>query len=103
MTSLHSRRQQAKRRDDRKIDIVLHGRELRLGLLIQSRNCILVAGIDLLDLRVFVNDLRLVVAHLVDLVRDFVEVFASNDDANQFFATEPHPITLNRFARPFLI
>src|SRR6266446_839721 len=100
MPRLQSYRQQTERRDDGKIDIVLHRHEPRFRASIQFRNRVGIAGIDLLDLRILVHDLRLVIAHLVDLVRDLVEIFLPNNDANQFFATESHPVTLNRFAGP---
>src|SRR6266571_6967004 len=103
MPRLQSCRQQTERRDHGKIDIVLHRNELRFRASIQFCNRVGIAGIDLVDLRIFVNDLWLVVAHLVNLVRDLVEIFLSNDDANQFFAAKSDPIALNRFASPSLI
>ena len=103
MASIHSCRQQTKRRDDRKIDIVLHRHELGLGFLIQSRDRGGVPRIDLLNLRVLINNLRFVIPHLVDLVRNFVVIRLRNHDADQFFATESDTVALNSFARAPLI
>src|ERR1700720_945137 len=103
MPRLQSGGQQTESRDQRKADIVLHRHELGLGFLIQSRNRILIGRVDLLDLRVFVNDLRLVIAHLVDLVRDLIKIFSPNDDANQLLATYSKYVPFDRFTSPPLI
>ena len=74
--------QQSKRRNQWKIDIIHHGDELRRRILIQFRDRCVIARVDFDHLPIFVNDLGLVIAHLVDLVRDFIEIFLSNDNAN---------------------
>ena len=68
------RGQQAKRRNHWKIDIVLDRHELWRRIFIQSCNRVVIAGIDFFNLRVFLNNLRFVVAHLVDLMRDLIEI-----------------------------
>ena len=55
---------------------------------IQFGNRGIIAWIDFSYAGVFINDLRLVIAHLVYLVRDFVEVSSPNDYPNQFCAAE---------------
>ena len=85
---MQSRRQQTKRGDHWQIDIVSYRHQLRRRVLIQLRDRGFVARIEFHDLRFLVNDLRLVIAHPVDLVRDLLEICLPNDDANQFFAAE---------------
>ena len=82
MARVNPRGQQPKRRDYRKIDIVADGHELRRLTLVQARQLIFVPRIDLLDLRVLVNDLGLVIAQLIDLMRDFVVVLLLNEYPN---------------------
>ena len=86
MPRMQLRGEQTKRRDYGKIDIVFDSYKLRRRILIQAAECLLVSRIDFFNLRVLVNDLRLVIAHLVDLVRDLVEVRLPNDHTKQLFA-----------------
>src|SRR5438093_9761417 len=88
MPRLQFRREESKRSDHRKIDIVFHGYELCCRTLIQSLECLLVSRIDLCNLGVLVNDLRFVITHLIDLVRDLIEVRLVDHDSNQFLAAE---------------
>ena len=57
-----------------------------------------VARIDFDDARLFVDDLRFVIAHPVDLVRDLVEIRLPDRDADRFLAAE-HVISLRRCRR----
>src|SRR6266480_975431 len=111
MPRLKFRRQQTKRRDywkacperSRRIDILLHRHELRLAQRIYFLNRRVIAWIHFDEVRIFVNNLRLVVAHSVDLVRDLLVVFTWNDDANQFLTANAHSVPLNRLRRASLI
>ena len=82
MARRQPRRQQTERGDDRKIDIVLHRHPLRNRIFIQLRDSSFIARIDFFDLHVFIDDLRLVIAQFIDLVRDLIEIRLPNDDAN---------------------
>src|SRR4029077_14425228 len=88
MPRLQAFRQQSKRRNRCKIDIVSYGDKLRAALRIQFGNRGLITRIDFLDAHVLVDNLWLVIAHLVNLVRDLVEVRLPDDYPNQFCATE---------------
>ena len=90
MPRLELCREQTKRRDHGQIDIISHGDQLRRSLRVQLRDGRIVARIDFRNAGLLVNDLGLVVAHLVDLVRDLVEVRLPNNDAHHFLAAEPH-------------
>ena len=59
--------------------------------------------IDREDVCIFINNLRLVITHAVDLVRDFVEVRLTHHDANQFVSAEFQTIALDLFCRASLI
>src|SRR5215217_1476567 len=88
MPGLQLRCKQPKRRDHRKIDVVTYGNKLRALLRIDPSNCPFIARIELHDVRTFIDDLWLVIAHFIDLVRDFVEVRLLHDHANQFSASK---------------
>src|SRR5262245_63335165 len=88
MPRVQARCQQSKRWNDRKVNIVSYADESRSSFTIKSRNGAFIARIHFPDARVFIDDLRLVIAHPVDLVRNFVEVRSSNDHPNQFCAAE---------------
>src|ERR1051325_10970644 len=103
MSILQLRCEQSKRSNDWKIDIVLYRDELRFTFGINSCHHSVIARIEGHNLSVLINDFRLVIAHLVDLVRDLVEVLAPDDYTNQFFATEPHFVALNCVARTSLV
>ena len=45
-----------------------------------------IARIDFDDPGFFVNDLRLIIAEPIELVRDLFEIRLANNDADQFFA-----------------
>src|SRR5438270_9663175 len=97
------RRQQSKGDDDRQIDVVPHGGQLCFCPFVYCRQRILIARIDLLNMRVLVNDLRSVIAEPIELMRDLVEVLPPNNYSNQFFAADPKSIALDRLCRPFRI
>ena len=59
---------------------------LRVRALIQRSDRRVIARIDFDDTGVFVNELRFVVAHPVDLVRDLLEVRLPNDNPHRFLA-----------------
>src|SRR5207302_10480022 len=82
------RREQTKCDDDWKINVVAYRDELRLEVLIQLRQCVFIAWIDFRDARVFINDLRLVIPHSIDLVGHLVEAGLPNDHAHQFFTAD---------------
>ena len=103
MPRLNFRRQQTKRCDQRKIDIVLHADELRSALRIYFCNRRVIARIEFDNVRLFVNDLRLVIAHLVDLMGDFFVARLRNHHPDQLFTAESHSIALDPLRRPPLI
>src|SRR5205823_13793580 len=80
--------QQSKGRNHCKIDIVSHGDKLRAALRIQFGNCGFITRIDFHNARVLIDNLRFVIAHLLDLVGDLVEVCLSDDYSKQLCATE---------------
>ena len=82
MPRMQLRCQQAERRDYRKLDIVTHCDQLRCTFRIYFRDCAVIARIDFGDVRGFVNNLRLVIAHFFNLVRDLVEVCLPDDYSN---------------------
>jgi len=71
--------------------------------LIDLRNCALVTRVNFLNFSILVNDLRLVIAHSINLVRDFVEARLSYHDSNQFVPAEFESVALDLFGRPSLI
>src|SRR6266581_9678601 len=85
--------EQTKRRDHRKIDIILNGHESRFRTCVQPDNRDLTSRINFFNLRILVHNLRLVIAHLVDLVRDLIEVRPADHDSNQFLAAELDSLT----------
>src|SRR6266478_1534991 len=110
MPRLQAFRQQSKRRNRCKIDIVSYGDELRAALRIQFGNRGLITRIDFGNVGVPIDNLRLVIAHLLDLVGDLVEVCLCDDYSNQVCATEfnslagiTDPSYSKRFARATLI
>ena len=103
MPRLQLRRQQAKRRDHRQIDPILDRDKLRLCRIVHVRNGFVIARIKLDDVGVFKNDLRLVIAHLVDLVRDFFMLLFANDNAHEFVAADWHAFALQLLRRASLI
>ena len=76
---------------------------MRISFRIDLRNFELIPGIDFNDAGAFVNNLRLVITHSVDLMCDLVKVRLSDDDANQFCAAEFHAIAFDRLGDPPLI
>src|SRR6266545_8078906 len=84
--------QQSKRRNHREINVVSYGDKLRALRRVQFANRDIIAWIDVGNAGVFINNFRLVIAHLVYLVRDFVEVGLPNDYPNQFCAANPHTL-----------
>jgi len=76
--------------------------ELRSAFIFANR--VLIAWIDFLDLRGLINNLRFVIAHSVDLVRDLVEVRLSYEGRE--INSSPPSFTSSRsifFSRPPLI
>src|SRR6267143_3942049 len=88
MPRMQACRQQSKRRNHGKIDVVSYGDKLRAVLRIQFGNRGLITWIDFGNAGVLIDNLRFVIAHLLDLVGDLVEVCLPDDYANQFCATE---------------
>src|SRR5437763_4935919 len=88
MPRLQSRCQQPERWDHRKINIVAHRHKVRGPLRVDFGDSWVIAWIDRHYIRVFVNNLRLVISHSVDLVRDLVEVRPPDDYPNQFCSAE---------------
>ena len=80
--------QQSKGRNHCKIDIVSHGDKLRAALRIQFGNCGLITRIDFHNAGVLIDNFRFIIAHLLDLMGDLVEVCLSDDYSNQFCAPE---------------
>src|SRR5207248_7838726 len=110
MPALQLRCKQAKRRDYRKINVVTHANKLRAPLRVDLANGPFIAGIDLHEVRFFIDDLWFVIAHFIDLVGDLVEVRLLHEHANQFSAAELHSLAgstnpgySERFARSSLI
>src|SRR5947209_4330277 len=110
MPGLQSRCKQSKRRDYRKINVVTHANKLRAPLRVDLCDGAFIAGIELHEVRIFIDDLWLVIAHFIDLVGDLVEVRLLHDHANQFSAAELHSLAgisnpgySERFARSSLI
>src|SRR4029453_14856113 len=88
MPRMQSRRQQTKRSNHWKIDTVFYRHQLRRRTLIYFRNHGFVARVELFNLRLLVNDLRFVIAHLVDLVSDLLEICSPDGYAEEFLAAE---------------
>src|SRR5437016_11330080 len=88
MPRMQACRQQSKRRNHCKIDVVSYGDKLRAVLRIQFGNRGLITWIDFGNAGVLIDNLRFVIAHLLDLVGDLVEVCLSDDYSNQFCAPE---------------
>src|SRR5437764_12574082 len=84
--------QQSKGGNHCKIDVVSYGDKLRAVLRIQFGNRGLITWIDFGNAGVLIDNLRFVIAHLLDLVGDLVEVCPAHDDANQFLAANPHTL-----------
>ncbi len=80
--------EQAKGGDDGQVEAVAHGDESRVHAIIERRNARVIARIDLNDRRVFVDDLRFVVAHPLDLVRDLVEAALADRHAHGLLAAK---------------
>ena len=83
---------------------------MRSALRIYFRNRCFISRVDFDHIGVLVNNLRLVIAHLVDLMGNLLEAASPNDNAHQFFATQSDLLTWitdpghsNRFRRPPLI
>ncbi len=85
--------EQTERRDQQKIDIILNGHKPRFRTCVQPGNCDVISRINFFNLRILVHNLRLVIAHLVDLVRDLIEVRPADHDSNQFLAAELDSLT----------
>src|SRR5437762_14067753 len=103
MPRLQFRGEQSERGNYRKLGVVIYCDKLRSTFRIYLRNCCIVPWIDLDDLGVFINNLRLVIAHFVNLVRDLFEVRLPYHNANQFVSTEFESTALDLFCRPSLI
>src|SRR6266480_574526 len=71
-----------------KIDIVSHGDKLRAAVRIQFGNRGFVTGIDFQNAGFLIDNLRFVIAHLLDLVGDLVELCPADDYSNQFCVAE---------------
>src|SRR4030095_3820291 len=88
MPRVQTRCQQSKRRNHCKIDVVSHGDKPRVSFPIQFGNPSLITRVDFGNAGVLIDKLWLVIAHLVDLVSDLVEVRLPDDYPHQFCATE---------------
>src|SRR6266702_5231524 len=88
MPRLQFRREQTKRSDHRKIDLVFHAHESRFRDCVQPGSRDLIPRINFFDLRILVYNLRLVITHLIDLVPDLLEIRLVDHDSNQFLAAE---------------
>ena len=97
MARVQLRCQQTECCDHREIDFVRHGDKLRTLLRVEFRNRLIIPGIDRDDVCILVNNLRFVIAHSVDLMRDLVEVRLPHHDANQFVSAEFHSVALDFF------
>ena len=86
---------QAKGGDDGEPDAIADGDGLRLRVRIDRGDGGGVARVEFDHGRLFVNQLRLVIAHLHDLVGDLVEVHLADGDADEFFAAELHAAALD--------
>ncbi len=96
MPRIELRGEQPERRDHRQVDAVLHRDKMVVAAFVEQRDCGVIARINLGDLRLFINDLRLVIAHLRDLVRDHVELLLADQHPHQLVAAEFHAIALDR-------
>jgi len=103
MPRLQLGRQQAKRRDHRQIDPIHYRDKFRLCRIVHARNGFVIARIKLNDVGVFKNDLWLVIAHLVNLVRDLFMLLTANDNAHKFIAADWHAFALQLLRRAPLI
>src|ERR1051325_304769 len=94
MTRVQLRCEQTEGGDHGEIDVIGYSNKLRTLLCVNFRNCLILPRIDRDDVRLLGNDLRFVVAHSVDLVRDLVEGRLPHHDPNQFvpadFRSEEH-------------
>src|SRR5437764_10061730 len=88
MAYLQSHCEQPECMDDRKLSLVRDGDELRFLRSIYSRDRRFIARVELHHAGVLVNDLWLVIAHPVDLVRDFVVLLPANEDAHELAAAK---------------
>ena len=82
------RRQQTKRRDQWQIDIIFDADKLRLRRIVHACNGFIIAGIDFHYWGIFKNDLGLVIAHAVDLVRNLFTLRFANNNAHQLVTAE---------------
>ena len=103
MPRLQLRCQQTECCDHREIDFVGHGDKLRILLRVEFRNRLIFPRIDRDNVRILINNLGFVIAHPVDLVRDFVEVRLPHDNTDQFVSAEFESIALDLFCRAPLV
>ena len=94
MPGLQLRGQQTKRRDHRQIDPIFDRDKLRLGRIVHPPDGFVIARINLSHPGVFKNDLRLVITHPLDLVRDFFMLLFADDNPHQFVAANLHAFAL---------
>src|SRR5579862_85475 len=90
MPGIELRGQQTEGGDERHVRPVPHCDKVVGCALVQQRDGAVVPGIDFLDPGVFVNDLRLVIAHAGKFVRDLVEGLPAHDDADGLLPAEAH-------------
>src|SRR5206468_2488609 len=92
--------------DNGQTDTVTNGNKARWRL-VKCSDLRLVGRIDFQYRGIFVNHLRFVVAHAVNLVRDLFETRLSHQNTKQFFATDGDSICHSRnddaISRPPLI
>ena len=88
MTGLQFRSEQAVGADYWQIDLIFDCDELWVWRPIDERNRLIVARINLHNVRVFVDDFGLVIAHSINLVPDFFVLLFANHHADQFCAPD---------------
>src|SRR5882762_9087185 len=103
MPRLQSSCEEPKRWNDCKIDIVLQRDKLRTSFRIQFGDRGLITRIDLGNTGGFVNNLRLVIAHFLNFVRDLVEVRLADDHSNQFISADLHSVARDLLRRAPLV
>ena len=103
MPRLQLRRQQTERRDHRQIDPILDCNKFRPRGIVHARDGFVVSRINLNHTGVFKNNLRLVIAHPLDLVRDFFMLLFANDNPHQFVTADLHAFGFQLFRRAPLI